>query len=293
MLDYYEILEIDKKATKDQIKAAYKRLALKYHPDRNLDNPYAEDVFKRVNEAYQVLSDDLKRSYYDLKFSSPYIPDNQPVTNNAYTYATYTPPPPSQPYENSYDPKLYVSKKLRQRIQIGTIVGLVVLVFGGIWLNYYMNNQTAFAYYREAVSLYKQSQKHAAIIRCGNAIHYKRDLYEAFLLRAKINEELGNHFKAMDDYSHVISQQDAPSANLYFVRGKVNLKRYAYPEALTDFDQAIRLDARQADYFYYRALTKAEADHQKFSSTDICQDLQKARTLGNQMQNPNLKKLCE
>jgi curved DNA-binding protein CbpA len=292
MPDYYEILEIDKQATKDQIKAAYKRLALKYHPDRNLNNPYAEDVFKRVNEAYQVLSDDLKRSYYDLKFSTPYIhtPDNQATRTNTYTNP---PPPPTQPYENSYDPKIYVSKKLRQRIQVGTIVGLVVLALFGVWLNFYMNNKTAYAYYNEALVMYEQKQKHAAIIRCGNAIHYKKDLYEAFLLRAKINEELGNHFKAMDDYTSVINSQAKPSADLYFLRGKVNLKRYSYQEALSDFDQAIQINPKQADFFYYRALTKAETDRQKFSSNEICADLQKARQLGNQTKNSVFDKICE
>jgi hypothetical protein len=291
MPNYYEILEIDQQATKDQIKAAYKRLALKYHPDRNLNNPHAEDVFKRINEAYQVLSDDLKRSYYDLKFTNPssYTPENQPTTPNTYT-AAY---PPTQPYENSYDPKIYVSKKLRQRIQIGTIVGLVALSLGGVWLNFYMNNRTAYAYYQEALVMYEQKQKHAAMIRCGNAIHYKRDLYEAFLLRAKINEELGNHFKAMDDYTSVINSQAKPSADLYFLRGKVNLKRYSYQEALSDLDQAIQLNAQKADFFYYRALTKAETDRPKFSPSEICADLQKARQLGNQTHNPIFDKLCE
>jgi len=62
---YYEILEISKTATKSEIKKAFRKLAQKYHPDKNPGNKDAEDRFKAINEAYQVLSDDKKRSLYD------------------------------------------------------------------------------------------------------------------------------------------------------------------------------------------------------------------------------------
>lgn len=63
--DYYEVLGVDKKATKDEIKKAYRQLAMKYHPDRNPDNKEAEEKFKEAAEAYEVLSDDQKRAKYD------------------------------------------------------------------------------------------------------------------------------------------------------------------------------------------------------------------------------------
>ena len=64
-LDYYEILEIERSASQEEIKKAYRKMALKYHPDRNPDDKEAEEKFKIVNEAYQVLSDEEKRSVYD------------------------------------------------------------------------------------------------------------------------------------------------------------------------------------------------------------------------------------
>ncbi|MDX1809453.1 MAG: molecular chaperone DnaJ [Sulfurospirillaceae bacterium] len=64
-LEYYEILEIDKNADSGEIKKAYRKQALKYHPDRNQGDKEAEEMFKLVNEAYQVLSDETKRSTYD------------------------------------------------------------------------------------------------------------------------------------------------------------------------------------------------------------------------------------
>jgi len=63
--DYYEILGVSKSATEDELKKAYRKLALKYHPDRNAGNKGAEDKFKEANEAYSVLSDAQKRSQYD------------------------------------------------------------------------------------------------------------------------------------------------------------------------------------------------------------------------------------
>ncbi|QOR01665.1 MULTISPECIES: molecular chaperone DnaJ [unclassified Campylobacter] len=64
-LNYYEILEISQNSDKDTIKKAYRKMALKYHPDRNQGDKEAEEKFKLVNEAYEVLSNDEKRSIYD------------------------------------------------------------------------------------------------------------------------------------------------------------------------------------------------------------------------------------
>ncbi|MCC7388243.1 MAG: molecular chaperone DnaJ [Phycisphaerales bacterium] len=63
--DYYEVLSVERTADADEIKRAYRRLALKYHPDRNPDDPEAETKFKEAAEAYEVLSDDAKRKVYD------------------------------------------------------------------------------------------------------------------------------------------------------------------------------------------------------------------------------------
>ena len=63
--DYYRILGIERSASADDVRKAYRKLAMQYHPDRNQGNKQAEEKFKEINEAYQVLSDPQKRSRYD------------------------------------------------------------------------------------------------------------------------------------------------------------------------------------------------------------------------------------
>ena len=63
--DYYEVLGVDRQADAAVIKSAYRKLALQFHPDRNPNNPDADERFKEASEAYAVLSDPEKRARYD------------------------------------------------------------------------------------------------------------------------------------------------------------------------------------------------------------------------------------
>lgn len=90
MSDYYEVLGVAKNATQDEIKKAYRTLAFKYHPDRNQGDAAAEEKFKQVNAAYDVLGDESKRRNYDL---GGYSNQSNPYENAQHQYQyTYSNP---------------------------------------------------------------------------------------------------------------------------------------------------------------------------------------------------------
>jgi curved DNA-binding protein CbpA len=105
--DYYQILGLPHTATCAQIRTAYKRLAMQYHPDRNPGNAMAEEIIKQINEAYDVLSDPVKKSRYDLRFTAhqTYQPNTRERTEaywreirRQHHQARATQPPPEKSY---------------------------------------------------------------------------------------------------------------------------------------------------------------------------------------------------
>ncbi len=82
--DFYEVLGVSKNASKEEIKSAYRKSALKFHPDRN-KAPDAEEKFKEINEAYEVLSNDQKKTAYDQYGHAAFDPNSGPFGGRTYT----------------------------------------------------------------------------------------------------------------------------------------------------------------------------------------------------------------
>lgn len=84
MSNYYETLGVAKTATADEIKKAYRTLAFKYHPDRNPGNAEAEEKFKQISAAYDVLGDEAKRRQYDMGYSTDSYSSSHTAGNQQY-----------------------------------------------------------------------------------------------------------------------------------------------------------------------------------------------------------------
>ncbi len=82
-MDYYDLLGVDRSSSPNEITRAFHRLARQYHPDLHPQDSEADRLFKRVNEAYQVLSDPEKRALYDQQVTSPH-PASRPAASTGY-----------------------------------------------------------------------------------------------------------------------------------------------------------------------------------------------------------------
>ena len=123
-MDYYRTLGVSYAASEDQIKHAYRRLAIRYHPDKNPD-PAAEAIFKEVNEAYDVLSDPEKRRLYDLRLNSPLVEVTQNAPVPRHRDPAYRPTRPKT-YRKSERERLH--ELMAEYVPIARIVTLVCFI---------------------------------------------------------------------------------------------------------------------------------------------------------------------
>ena len=100
MEDYYALLGVSRTATQDEIKKAYRNMAFKYHPDRNPGDKAAEEKFKKISEAYSVLSDSQKRARYDAGGFDPFASGAQGQSSYRQSYGGYA----NWGGNESYDP---------------------------------------------------------------------------------------------------------------------------------------------------------------------------------------------
>ena len=126
MSNHYVTLGLSNDATTEEIKAAFKRLAVKYHPDKNAGDANAEEQFKAVNEAYQVLSNPYEKARYDLKLQY-----GEPVAPPVYEYR-----PPSNGRRNYAEaPVDYKQNWIATAYAFGFTLVVALIIMSGIWIN--------------------------------------------------------------------------------------------------------------------------------------------------------------
>ncbi|GGK73688.1 DnaJ domain-containing protein [Rufibacter glacialis] len=272
--NYYHILGVSSNASAAEIKAAYKRLALKLHPDKNPNNIHAEERFKQVNDAYQVLSDPKRRAAFDLQRQY------EQVRRQAQAYATPR-------YHHTRQPAGFQERHYRQRPQkpthfsgrdlliVLTVVLAAVLLVVGAYLGWSrIASGRAMEQGRQAEAQKHWQQAHDAY---SEALEHKPGLEEARVRRAALRlTYLKNPTGAIADYTVALQENGKPPATWYAARGKSYLQAKRYPEALQDLNKAISLDTTQATFLLDRGLVHLQAeDNWPQAQADLSRFLQK------------------
>ena len=127
MVDHYQVLGISPNSSQDDIKAAFKKLAVKYHPDKNPGNAIAEDLFKEINRAYQTLSNPYKRHQYDIALKYGRRPPPPPARSayRPFYYPPFSRQAPSAGYEYGWK---YVKAQVVAFAFVFVVAALVMTV---------------------------------------------------------------------------------------------------------------------------------------------------------------------
>lgn len=237
--DYYKILGVKPSASMEEIKLAYRKLAKKYHPDRNQGNPAAEEKFKQITEAYDMLSNSSKRAIYDFSGDGAYA---QPWVN------TYT-------YQGQHDTFTYKNKKKRHPLQgkkkegfwrmqsklaYGLILSAVVItvVLAGLFgMRFYANYQ-----FNNGLKQYEEKQYILALKNIEESLNlFGSKNPQAYLLASKILiDEYKNYDRALSYINKGlnIKADKAITAKLYYLKGKCLKNLNQFKSAYTSFKLA-------------------------------------------------------
>jgi len=248
-LNYYALLGLKRTATQPEIKAAYKKLALQYHPDKHQGNTYFEEQFKQVNAAYQILSNPNKRYLYDQKLEL--VARQQRAQQYAQTtYQQTRQRPPASVRERYYRPIKRKQQFTRRDWQI-TIGFFAALFLISLLIKLVMDNVTAHKRIHNADTFMEQQQWSSAHSMLSEAINFQPKYVDAYRKRGFINQTVYKDYRAaLSDYNAALEFSQTPVAETYFRRGECYAQLHQYAAAEKDFTRTINLnkDFRQA-YF--------------------------------------------
>ncbi|WP_338792341.1 DnaJ domain-containing protein [Bernardetia sp. Wsw4-3y2] len=252
MQNHYTTLGIPELASQEQAKVAFKRLAVEYHPDKNPDNPIAEELFKRINEAYQVLSNPVMKQQYDttLRF--------------AYSYSYYVNHRPQEAEQNFQRYHTERQKDPKNTNLYSTLISIGLIAYMFLLVNSIHNFMSRFHYYQALQSIeIKEYDK--AIDELSYSIGYDNSFATAYFLRAKLYSE---HFRfpngALKDYTKAIENALIQESDFYLERGIAYGQINEKEGAITDFSTALDLSkyeqktAQEIADEYYNSLKEYE-----------------------------------
>lgn len=250
-LNYYALLGLKRNATSAEIKAAYKKLALQYHPDKHQGNTYFEEQFKQVNAAYQILSNPNKRYFYDQKLE--FVAQQQRAQQYAQsTYQETRQRRPASVNERYYRPIKRKQKFTRRDWQI-TIGFFASLFLASLLIKLVMDNVTAHKRFRNADTFMEQKQWSSAHSMLSEAIDFEPKFVDAYQKRGFINQTVYKDYRAaLSDYNAALEFSQKPLAETYFRRGECYVQLQQYAAAEEDFTRTINLNKDYQQAYFKR-----------------------------------------
>jgi len=207
--DYYKILGVDRSASAEEIKKVYRKLALKYHPDRNPDDQSAEEKFKEINEAYQVLSDKDKRLRFDQLGASYEHYKQSGGRPGGFNWEDWF----------TQDPQTSSSYRRNVRVEVGNLEDLFVGGFSDFFTRIFggMGGPSSAGTAADAGS-HRPSYRYEAEISLQEAYHgtTRRVEFDGRRLEVKIppGTKTGTKVRVADAFS---SQQGGQAGDLFLV----------------------------------------------------------------------------
>lgn len=258
MVNHYHVLGLGNKASAEEIKATFKKLALKHHPDRNPNDLEAEERFKEINRAYQILSDPYKKHQHDLIL----MYRDRPVRPYRTTRQPFYYPPFSKQGHGSRGPKVYQYgwSYLKTQLASFTIVFIVAALVMGVkysYEQYKVGEAIRLAEVREV--FFQEAQGHFDSGRFEQALDiimmlYQRNMMEtsirdyrdkfvsSILFTAENQFQKGTYDSALVNFSIVSDYQRVQNPKVFQKMAECNMALGNYGEAVKDLDMLLISD---------------------------------------------------
>ncbi len=244
MINLYEILEISPQANEAEIKKAYKRKAIQFHPDKNLDNPKAEEMFKAINTAYQILSDSYKKAEYDFLLQQYQLQPkpvytstsdwrNREQTNTSYTYTENKEP---------YQPPMS-----KAEVSVFAVCCVLFIGFASYAFIQYKNYNVK-QNVEKAKLLFESGDEDGAIASVSKALNQNIESAEAHAMYARILDAKKNRPKdAIHHSSEAILLSDNFLPEMHLIRANSLVKQKRYAKALPDIELLLKNETSLLD----------------------------------------------
>ena len=281
--NYYEILEIPHSASQQEIKLAYKKLALLYHPDKNLDNKQTEEIFKLIVEAYHTLSNPEKRNFYDVK-----IGIRQEINAFYYYKAAQREQEQRQEVKKAVFQEFirkYKKEKEHQRAEIQQtlkktnfwIAMFLVFFFILVAIINLLDIRERRFLYSKAV-FYHNSLEIQKSDSIANILSKRKPRNENYALLHTRNLIARKNFDIAYKQLEYSGHLEKAEFKFWWLICKYQLDKMSVGETLEAINNLEKMGLKEDYLYFWRALLKFELLADKQS---ICQDLHLAISLGN------------